>query len=131
MIDDPTPDPIHEAARQAAREAVARRHEKADRWFYADEIRACEHDDDQDVADALTGADAALDTILPLIRDQVLREAAAVAVARETALGREATLTTGSDRDYARAREDEAATIKRAILVLVERGADLEEATDA
>lgn len=65
---------------------------------------------------------SALAAVRPMIRTEALREAAEVAASRETALDREVTLTAGGDRGYALAREDEAATIRRAILARVTTG---------
>jgi hypothetical protein len=60
-------DDIREVAKQAAREAVARRHD-IDGWSsQAALIRIGELDDEPDVHDAILGALAALDAVAPLI----------------------------------------------------------------
>lgn len=114
-------DPFREAARQAAREAVA----ASPAWsFYStDEILAGKADRSPALWSALLGADAALAAIAPLIRAQcaeVARERAKVNLSM--ADWHRAEGDTHSPKTWVRdARSNEAERIERAILALNEK----------
>ena len=79
-------DPFREAARQAAREAVARSEDEQGliaEWTLA--TREGRHDDTWPVRYALTGADAALAAVLPIVVNQMAAERDALRVVADAA----------------------------------------------
>ena len=110
-------DPFREAARQAAREAVARSEDEQGliaEWTLA--TREGRHDDTWPVRYALTGADAALAAVLPMV------VAKCVGVAQERVrINRRAALTCiNGSREKMRLLDEAngAESIERAILAL-------------
>lgn len=114
---------IHNAARQAAREAVAREQvAKGLDANTADLVRAGKFDNNVKVAAALIGADAALAAVLPLVRAAVVRECARIAQDEESRLRGESFKAAEQPEVFpglARERELQSVTAKEIMLTIL------------